>query len=385
MVNPRPCREAFNCGERLMNEEIYRIAINIGGRYVPGINAVITGAVLAASELGWEVVGVRDWFDGLLFRDRYPDHGLMKLTPQMVETILPVAGGILGLSPRSDPFCVRKVSSDHHIEETDRSGELLDIIRAEGIDAIISIVGRDELGIAWKINRKGLRTVCVPKSIENDVAATSLSFGFNSALAYVIDTVDRIRIAAETLRRIAVVEVLGMHAGWLALQTGIATNADAVLIPEIPYDLSKVRARIRKKLELGRHPTVVLVAEGATPIAEDTQLPSQGSRVIDRSGLVAETVALELQRLTDYETFFLVLGQLVRGGMPTAVDRQLGMGYGAGAVRALKNDQNGVMVAFQPPDLVFVPLAEAINKIRVVPANSEFVQVARALGISLGD
>lgn len=389
--------------ELLMKTPKRRIAINVGGGYVAGLNAAITGAVVAASELGWEVVGIRDGFDGLLFPDRYPDRGLVKLTPQMVENLSSASTAILGNGTRSDPFHVRNVNAENQVEELDRSDELLDLIRAEKIDAVISIVGSEALSILFKLHRKGLKTVCVPKSVENDVATTQLSFGFNSALSFTAETLERTRQAAESARRIGVVEVLGEHAGWLALQAGIAACADAVLIPEIPYDLDKVAAKLRNKLNRGRTYGLVVVAEGAMPANGhhgngDSPSPDslkaslaplasgpESSHAIERSGHVAETVALQLQRLTNQQTYPLVLGQLIKAGAPTTVDRQLGLGYGAGAVRALEQGRTGVMVSFQPPHLMFVPLAEAINKIRTVPADSLFVQTARSLGISLGD
>ncbi len=390
-----------------------RIAINSGG-YVPGLNAVIAGTVLAANRLGWEVVGIRDGYDGLISPHSYPDRGLVKLDSRIVENAAGNAASLLGVAPRNDPFRIRTITANDYVEEVDRSSELLESIRAERIDAVVSIVGGSAptgahtLNVAFKLSQKGLRTVCVPKSVENDVAGTALSFGYNSALDYTVDTLERVRTAARDVHRIAVMEVLGQQAGWLALQSGMAVCADAVLIPEIPYNLHKVAAKLREDEKMGRRPALVVVAEGAIPIAggasltegpqteqrqsfrkslsplSDPQL-GEGARVIERSGLAAETVALKLQKLTDQETFPLVLGQLACGGTPTAVDRQLGLGYGAGAVRALNSGRSGVMVVFQPPDLMFVPLAESINKVRTVPANSEFMQVARALGISLGD
>jgi len=385
-----------------MTTQTKRIAINFGGGYVPGLNAVITGAVLAASELGWEVLGIRDGYDGLLFPDRYPDGGLVKLTPAIVENLTGATGCILGTAAQSDPFRVRTINAENMVEEVDRSDELLGRIRKEKIDAVISVVGARALSILWKLSRKGLKTVCVPKSVENDVAATMLSFGFNSALSFVAEMLERCRQAAQSARRIGVVEVLGEHSGWLALQAGMAVCADAILIPEIHYDLRKVAAKLREKAKAGRTFGLVVVAEGARPLAglnapsktSDSKMKAalspgatggEGFYVIERSGQVAAEVALEIQRLTDRETSPLVLGQLARGGTPTVVDRQLGLGYGAGAVRALSNNQSGVMVVFQPPDLKFVPMAEALNKFRTVPANSEFVQIARSLGISLGD
>src|SRR5512139_1347881 len=385
-----------------MQAPLKRIAVNFGGGYVPGLNAVINGVVLAASELGWEVLGIRDGFEGLLFPDRYPDGGMMTLTPAIVESLAGATGCILGTAAQSDPFHVRTINAENMVEEVDRADELLGMIRKEKVDAVISVVGARALSILWKLSRKGLKTVCVPKSVENDVAATLLSFGFNSALSFVEEMLGRAREAARSARRIAVVEVLGEHSGWLALQAGMAICADAVLIPEIHYDLRKVAAKLREKVKAGRMFGLVVVAEGAKPVASLNAHPkisdpkmkaalspgatgNEGFHVIEQSGQVAAEVALEIQRLTDQETYPLVLGQLARGGTPTVVDRQLGLGYGAGAVRALNSDQSGVMVVFQPPDLKFVPMAEAINKFRTIPADSEFLQIARSLGISLGD
>lgn len=386
----------------IMESPIKRIAINFGGGYVPGLNAVIAGAVVAAHHLGWEVVGIRDGYDGLLFPERYPQGGLLPLTLQTVENLSGQTGCILGTAAHSDPFHVRSVSAEQMVEEVDRSDELLDMIKKERIDAVVSVVGARALSILWKLSRKGLRTVCVPKSAENDVAATSLSFGYNSTLSFVADMLERARQAAQSARRIAVVEVPGEHTGWLALQAGTAVFADAVLIPEIPYDLEKVAASLRKRAQDGRSVGLVVVAEGAKPVASlhapargaESKMKaalspgatgSEGAYVIQRSGEVATAVALELQRLTDQETYPLILGQLAKAGVPTFVDRQLGVGYGAGAVRVLNSGQSGVMVVFQPPDLKAVPITEALNKVRTVPADCEFVQISRALDISLGD
>lgn len=379
-----------------------RIAINVGGGYVPGLNAVIAGAVLAAHELGWEAIGIRDGFDGLLFPDRYPDGGLVKLTRQVMDSVTGASGCILGTAARSDPFHVRSLNAENFVEEVDQSDRLLELIRKEKIDAVISVVGSRALSIVWKLHRKGLTTVCVPKSPENDVAATMLSFGFNSALSFVAEMLERARQAAQSARRIGVVEVLGEQAGWLALQAGMAVCADAVLIPEIPYDLRKVAAKLRENAKMGRRFGLIVVAEGARPLATLNAPPrtansklkaalspgatgDEGFHVIERSGQVASDVALEIQRLTDQETYPLVLGQLAKGGIPTVVDRQLGLGYGAGAVLALKSGQSGVIVVFQPPDLKFVPISDALNKVRTVSLDSEFVRIARALNIALGD
>jgi 6-phosphofructokinase 1 len=376
-----------------------RIAINVGAGHVPGINAVVMGAAMAAGKLGWEVVGLRDGFEGVLHPDRYPDGGLMPLSPQLVENLDPNAAGLLGQASRVDPFHVRRVNEDEMVEEVDLSGEVLDRLRAEGIDALISVVGGQGLSILYKLHRKGLNAVCVPRSIENEIAATSVSFGFNTALSFTIEMLDRVRQAAQSACKIGVVEVLGDQAGWLALQAGIAVCADVVLIPEIAGDLQAVAARLKDKVTERRPWGVVVVAEGArfveapkTEVKESSLKASlsplasgdASEHVIRRSGYAAEKVAQELQLQVSHEFFPLVLGPWVRGGVPTAVDRQLALAYGAGAVRAVKTGTYGSMVAFVPPDMKFVPLAEAINKVRTVPVDSEFVQVARSLGIFLG-
>ena len=379
-----------------------RIAIMAGAGFVPGMNAVVMGAALAAGELGWEMVGIRDGFDGVLHPERYPDGGLVTLSPQLAESLDPGGGGILGQSGRVDPFHVRTIDEDDMVQEVDMSDELLSRLKAERIDAVISVVGSRGLSIIYKLQRKGLNIVGIPRSIENDVAATAVSFGFNSALSFTIEMLDRAREAAQSARKIAVVEVLGAQAGWIALQAGIAAGADAVLMPEIPCDLQTVAARLKEKMTPRRPYGLVVVAEGVqfldSPQAQADKPAAAslkaslsplatgeaGEHVILRSGQAAQTVASRLQLLIAEETQPLVLGLWVRGGAPTAVDRQLGLAYGAGAVRGLNAGKNGVMVAFVPPDIKFVPLAEAINKVRTVPADSLFVKIAQSLGICLG-
>jgi 6-phosphofructokinase 1 len=388
---------------KIMSTNIKRIAIIVGAGFVPGMNAAIKGAALAANKLGWEVVGIRDGFEGLLHSERYPGGGLLPLTPQLVENLDPASGCVLGQSGRVDPFHVRTINADETVEEVDQSDELLAKLKAEKIDGLIAVVGGQGLTILYKLHAKGLNTVCIPRAIENDIAVTQVSFGFNSALSFTIEMLDKARQAAQAARKIAVVEVLGTQAGWLALQAGVAAGADAVLIPEIPGDLQKVAARLKDKMTARRSYGLVVVAEGAKllpkPQAKADQPPENtlkaslsplatgdnSTHVIQRSGQAAETVANRLQLLIAEETYPLVVGPWARGGTPTAVDRQLGLAYGAGAVQALNAGQNGVMVAFQPPHIKFVPLVEAINQVRTVPMDSMFMAIAQSLGIHLGN
>jgi 6-phosphofructokinase len=376
-----------------------KIAINVGGGFVPGMSAVIMGAALAAHKLGWEVVGIRDGFAGVLNPEHYPDGGLIPLTPQRIQDLDPSGGNILGQSPRVDPFNVRHVDEDGFIQEVDMSDRLLAAIKEEKIDAVITAVGARGMSILYKLQLKGLNVVCIPRSVENDIAVTKVSFGFNSALSFTIEMLDRVRQAAQSAHKIGVVEVLGKQSGWLALQSAIAVGADAVLIPEIPADLDEVAAHLKKRVSVSKPFGLVVVAEGAQFISREKSQRTESSYkvslsplatgdssdfVISESGKAANTVANSLQLRIAEETFPLVLSPWTRGNAPTAVDRQLGIAYGAGAVQALEEGLNGVMVTFGAPKLDFIPLIDAINKVRTVPEDSDFLKVARSIGISLG-
>jgi len=225
-----------------------RIAVNTGAGFVPGMNAVLKGTALAAHELGWEVVGIRDGFAGLLHPDRYPDGGVIPLRRGLVESLHLDVGAHLGQSGEFDPFHVRRVDEYGMVEEVDESDRLLQALGDAQIDAVISVVGARGLTIFHKLHGKGLRSVCIPQSIEGDIASTMVSFGFNSALSFTIEMLDRTLQAARSARRVGVVEVLGAQAGWLALQSGIAVGADAILIPEIPCDLDFVASKLKEKI-----------------------------------------------------------------------------------------------------------------------------------------
>ncbi len=376
-----------------------RVAIMVGAGYIPGINAVVAGAALAASKLGWELVGIRDGFEGILHPEKYPYGGLFPIDPQILN-IDPNTGSVIGQSARMDPFNVRTINELEMVEEVDMSDELIKSLKRENIDAVISIVGARGISILYQLHKKGLNTICVPRSIENDIASTSVSFGFNTALTFTIDMLDRARLAAKSAQKIAVVEVQGEVAGWIALQAGIAVAADAVLIPEVPVDLKDVADHLKKKMSGKKSWGLVVVAQGAKIINQKKKEEkvstlkaslsplatgdSNSEYVIQKSGQAAQAVAEGLQLRIAEETFPMVIGPWVRGGAPSAVDRQLGVAYGAGAIQALKAGSNGVMVSFVPPDVKFVPLAEAINKVRTLPAESMFFQVADSLDIYIG-
>ena len=364
-----------------------RVAVNVGSGFVPGMNSVLMGLALAGGKLGWEVIGIRDGFEGLLHPDRYSDGGTVALSPELVENLDPATAGVLGQAPREDPFHARTRDG----KDVDLSDEMLEKLQAAGIDALVSAVGALGLEILYKLHRKGLHTVCIPRSIENDVASTAVSFGFNSALSTTIEMLNKAYQAARSARKIAVVEVPGEQAGWIALQAGIAARADAVLMPEIPCHLRHLAARLKDKISPRRPYGLVVVAEGAklfddAPGQADglTATGGAGDRIVPGPGHAGETVAGMLRPRVEGETYPLVIGPWARGGNPTAVDQQLGMAYGAAAVQALKGGRNGVTVAFVPPEIRLVPLAEAVGKIRTVPPDSEFMRIAQSLGIYLG-
>jgi 6-phosphofructokinase len=377
-----------------------RVAIMVGAGYIPGINAVVAGAALAAGKLGWELVGILDGFEGILHPEKYPDGGLIDIDPKKLN-MDPNTSSVLGQSSRIDPFNVRTINELEMVEEVDMSDDLLKKLKAEKIDAVISIVGGKGMSILYQLHKKGLNTVCVPRSIENEIASTSVSFGFNTALTFTIDMLDRARLAAKAAQKIAVVEVQGELSGWIALQAGIAVAADAVLIPEISVDLKDVATHLKSKMAGKKSWGLVVVAQGAKIISQKKKeekvsslkaslsplatSDSNSEYVIHKSGQAAQAVAEGLQLKIAEETFPMVIGPWVRGGAPSAVDRQLGVAYGAGAIQALEAGSNGVMVSFVPPDVKFVPLADAINKVRTIPAESMFFQVANSIGIYVGN
>jgi ATP-dependent phosphofructokinase / diphosphate-dependent phosphofructokinase len=362
-----------------------KIAINTGGGDAPGLNAVIHGAVYAARGLGWEIVGIRDGYDGLLEPERYPQGGLVQLTRSIVREIPHLGGTILGTTNRGDPFRRVIEDPDGSSRVVDCSGDLVRRFRDNNIDALIAVGGDGSLTIANQLRHKGLWVVGVPKTIDNDLDSTATTFGFNTAVSFATECIDRLHSTAHSHQRIMVIEVMGRYAGWIALHAGLAGRADAILIPEIPYDIATVAAHLERKHEEGKAYSIVVVAEGAKPIEGDVTVKSREPGKVERLGGVGERVAAQLEKLTGKESRSIVLGHLLRGGAPTAFDRNLGVAFGAGAVLALSEGRNGVMVALKPPKLDYVPLEEAIAKLRLVPPDSEFVVVARTLGTCFGD
>jgi ATP-dependent phosphofructokinase / diphosphate-dependent phosphofructokinase len=354
-----------------------RLAISTGGGDAPGLNAVIRAAVLAAVHRGWECFGIRRGFDSLLGGE--PP---IPLGPNEVRGITHLGGTILGTSNRGNPLKWRQQLPDGTWQERDRSEELLDSFRTYRFDALIAIGGDGTLGIAHALCKKGLPVVGVPKTIDNDVEGTVATFGFDTAVATATDAIDKVHSTAESHERVMVVEVMGRHAGFIALNAGIAGSADVILIPEIPFDIDKVCDKIRRREAEGRHFSIVVVAEGATPKGGTVSLIDPEHA---RLGGIADKVAHSIEQMTGKETRSLVLGHLQRGGSPTTFDRLLALRFGAAAVRLVAERKFGMMVALQPPRIVPVPIAEAITTPRRVPLDSDTIATARDLGTSFGD
>jgi 6-phosphofructokinase 1 len=368
-----------------MTKPIERIGISTGGGDAPGLNAVIYAVVNAASRLGWKVFGIREGFNGLLSPDRYPDGGLIELDVEKVKNIAHLGGTILGTTNRGNPFRVLERTADGSVREVDRSDRVLDGFRQHGLDAHVAVGGDGSLTIALQLHKKGLRVVGVPKTIDNDLRSTVATFGFSSSVSFATECIDRLHMTAQAHSRILVVEVMGRYAGWIALHSGIAGQADAILIPEAPFEIRKVADHLQKVTNGTRQHAMVVVAEGAKPAGGDVTVKSRETGRVERLGGVGEQVSEQLQQLTGRESRAVVLGHLLRGGSPNAQDRIFGLGFGAGAVYALNHGMDGVMVALNPPKLEFVPLEEAVAQLKVVPMDGELVLIARALGICFGD
>ncbi len=364
---------------------ISRIAISTGGGDAPGLNAVIRSATLAARNRGWSVVGIRDGFNGLMVPEEYDHGGLIELDRESVRGISHLGGTILGSTNRGNPTAYPMQQPDGSWVEVDRSDELIAKFRDEGIDALITIGGDGSLTIGNHLHQHGLCVVGVPKTIDNDLDKTTTTFGFDTAVDFATDCIDRLHTTATSHGRVIVVEVMGRYAGWIALHAGMAGGAHAILIPEIPYAIEPVAATVNQRDERGARFTIVVVAEGARPTGGDVSVVGKAVGQAEQLGGVGGKVATQLAELTGKETRTVVLGHLLRGGSPTSLDRLLGLRFGAAAVRALEDGEDGVMVSLDPPDVIYVPLAEATRRMKTVPLDCDTMHTARDLDINFGD
>ncbi len=359
-------------------QKIRRIGVLTGGGDAPGLNAVIRAVVKTATNNGVECVGLEDSFDGLIESNRS-----RVLTPRDVTGILRLGGTILGTTNRGNPFAYPIETTGGTVDYSDRCVHMFGEL---GLDALVVIGGDGTLAIAHEFAKRGIPIVGVPKTIDNDICETVNTFGFDTAVSFATEALDRLHTTAEAHRRVMVVEVMGRYAGWIALHSGIAGGADVILIPEIPYDIQKVADHILARERWGARFSIVVVSEGALPVGGGrTVVKAAELGTVERLGGVGQLVAADLERLTKKESRYVVLGHLQRGGSPTAFDRVLATRMGTKAVELLIEGNYGQMVALKSPYIVPVPLEQVVGCTKNVPPDSDLLTTAKSVGISLGD
>src|SRR3954471_8610623 len=357
---------------------VSRIGILTGGGDAPGLNAVIRAVVKTAANANIECIGLEDSFDGLIEAGRS-----RPLTPHDVRGIMRLGGTILGTSNRGNPFAYPVDTSDGKKDYSDR---VIEMFHKMALDALVVIGGDGTLAIAHRFCARGIPLVGVPKTIDNDIVGTTNCFGFDTAVAFATDAIDRVHTTAEAHKRIIVVEVMGRYAGWIALYAGVAGGADAILIPEIPFDICIVAQRLRERDQWGAKFSIVVVAEGAIPKGGTRSLiQAAHDGYVERLGGIGAQVCEALARETGKETRSVVLGHLQRGGAPTSFDRVLATRFGGKAVELIKRREFGTMVAFAPPDIVARRLDDVVGKTKTVPLDIDLLQTAKALGVTFGD
>jgi phosphofructokinase-like protein len=353
-----------------------RIGILTGGGDAPGLNAAIRAVVKSAANHGAETIGIEDGFAGLIDATHW-----RQLTAKDVPGILRLGGTILGTTNRKNPLAYPALGG-----VVDYSTRCVETFHRLELNALVVIGGDGTLAIAHEFCKRGLPIVCVPKTIDNDIAETASSFGFDTAVSFATDAIDRLHTTAEAHHRVMVVEVMGRYAGWIALHAGVAGGADVILIPEIPYDLDKVAQHLLAREALGARFSIVVAAEGASAIGTGYTIREMGSAsAAERLGGIGERLVTDLQRKTKKEMRSVMLGHLQRGGVPTSADRLLATRFGARALELVLEQKWGTMVALHPPDVVAVPLATVVDRVRTVPPDCDLVRAARAVGVAFGN
>jgi 6-phosphofructokinase 1 len=357
-----------------------KIGIVTGGGDCPGLNAVIRAVAKAATKRGWETLGIIGGYEGLLAPQNF-----RVLDYKALDGLLVRGGTILGTANRG-----RFSAKVGHGETRQLPGELMDETRQGmeqlGLAALVCVGGDGTLAIAYQMHQHGIAVVGVPKTIDNDLAATTVTFGFDSAVACATDALDRLHTTAESHNRVLVLEVMGRYAGWIALYAGVSGGADVILIPEIPFSYESICRAVAAREKLGKHFTLVIAAEGARAMGGDfVTSGAQEENREARLGGIGAVVAAEVARRTGKETRVVVLGHLQRGGSPTTMDRTICTLFGAKAVDLIAEGKFGQMAAHTGTSVESVPLAEAIGHLRTVPPKGGVIDAARSLGISMGD
>lgn len=359
-----------------------RIGVLTGGGDCPGLNAVIRAVVkTAVSDYGMEVLGIKDGYKGLVEEELTP------LGIEQVAGILPKGGTILGTTNRDSPFRYRVRINDQDVYQ-DKSEQVVEVIKRNGIEALIVIGGDGTLTIAQKFFEKGVTVIGVPKTIDNDISATDVTFGFDTAVTTATEAIDKLHTTAESHHRVMIVEVMGRDAGWIALHAGLAGGADVILIPEIPFTIEGIYAKIKERNDRGRNFSIIVAAEGAIPLGGDqvTAGVNEGNIYNPvKLGGIGKFIQEKITEGSGHETRVTVLGHLQRGGSPTPYDRILATRYGAAAVYALARKENGVMVCLKGQAVKTAPLKEAVEQLKRVSKEGELVKTAKSVGISFGE
>ncbi|MGE0128504.1 MAG: 6-phosphofructokinase [Blastocatellales bacterium] len=359
--------------------EVRKIGLVTGGGDCPGLNAVIRAVVLSAINRGWEVYGIERGFEGLCYRNR-----IHRMDAHSVRGIIHTGGTILGTTNRGNPFKL-EVATSGKASFVDISDQVVERFHRLGLESLIVIGGDGTLTIANNLARRGVPIIGVPKTIDNDLMTTELTFGFSTAVTTATDAIDKLHATAASHERVMIVEVMGRNAGWIALYSGVAGGADVILIPEIPYNLDSIARKLHDRWRRKRNFAIIVAAEGAAPVGGQMTFEASGAGGGPRLGGIADRLAVELNEMTGFETRSLVLGHLQRGGQPTPGDRLLATRFGTAAVRAVESGKKNVMVAFQSSTIVTVPLAKAISRTKLVPRDYDVICSARDLGVSFGD
>lgn len=365
----------------MMSGKCKRIGVMTGGGDCPGLNSVLRAIVKTAINIyGYEVIGFKDGYLGLVY------NRFKKLSLEDVSGLLDKGGTILGTTNSFDPFCVL-TDHDGEKQQKDMSDRMVDTMRMHEIEGLIVIGGTNTISTAHKLSQKGINVIAVPKTIENDIIATDITFGFITAVNTATQALDKLHSTAESHHRVMILEVMGRRAGWVALESGIAGGADIILIPEIPYDINSVARSILKRKNSGKGFSIICVAEGCKPIGES--LAPKVDNILDydkqKFNGVGSVIASELEKLTDLEVRVTVLGYLQRGGEPSPSDRLLTTRLGVHAVNMAGIGEYNKMASITNNELTSVELSVVAGKGRLVPVDGELVKIARNLGVSFGD
>ena len=357
------------------------IGILTGGGDCPGLNAVIRAAYKTLKDnCECKIIGIRDGYDGFIFNH------CEEITSEMARGILEKGGTILGTSNKGNPLQYPVEHENGTIEFVDYSDKIIETYNMQDLDGIITIGGEGTLNIADKLSKKGINYVGVPKTIDNDIYDTDMTFGFNTAVQIATDAIGRIHSTAESHHRVMLVETMGRDAGWIALYAGMAGGGDIILLPEIPYSMDALVKKLKERYDHGKKFSIIVVSEGAKPIGGYVFGKENPKNIYDRIKLggIAMKLADEIEELTDFECRSTVLGYVQRGGTPTCYDRILATRYGCAAARAFLNGEFGKMVSLQGTDIVLKDVSKNAGKKRLVDLDNPLIKDALSLGISLG-